>query len=60
MCWQNVSFLSNMKPQYCKIVFRDNTGPLIKERSREGELKIPWDLEKWKTSVFPCSITSSN
>ena len=30
------------------------------ERSREGGLKALCDLEKWKTSVFLCSITSLN
>ena len=41
MCWQNVSFLSKIKPKYCQIVFRVNIGPLIKERSSGGELKTP-------------------
>jgi len=30
------------------------------ERSRERGLKAPYDLEKWKNSVFPCLITSLN
>ena len=28
-----------MKPRYHKVVFRDNIGPPIGERSREGGLK---------------------
>jgi len=29
-------------------------------RSRRGGLNALCDLEKWKTSIFPCLITSPN
>jgi len=35
-------------------------GPPRAVRSKEGELKILCDLEKWNTSVLSCSTTSLN
>ena len=32
-------------------------GPPRADKSRGGGLNAPWDLEKWKMSVFPCSTT---
>jgi len=34
-----MSFLLNIKPRYHQVVFRDNIGLLIEERSRGGGLK---------------------
>jgi len=35
-------------------------GPPIGVKFSGGGLKTPCDLEKWNTSVFPCSTTSLN
>jgi len=32
-------------------------GPPKADKLRRGGLNTPWDLEKQKTSVFPCSTT---
>jgi len=43
-----------MKPRYFHESLGQSIGPLIGERSREGGLKRPWDLLKWKISVLEC------
>jgi len=46
-----------MKPKYFQVSLGRKIGPPIGERSKGGGLKEPWDLLKWKTSVFECSMT---
>ena len=46
-----------MKPKYLHISLGSKTGPPMEDKSRGGGLNTSWDLEKWKTSVFPCSTT---
>jgi len=41
-----------LKPRYLQVFFGMSEEPPIDDRSRGRGLKIPWDLEKWKTSVF--------
>ena len=60
MYCQNDSFLSKMKPRYSHVSLGFNKGPPSTERLRGGGLKVPQDLEKWKTSVFPCSKMRPN
>jgi len=45
-----------MKPKHFQVSFGSSIGPLIGERSKEGGLKTPCDLLKWKISVFTCSM----
>jgi len=49
-----------MKPRYLQVYLGRSKGPLIKDRSSGGGLKAPRALEKWKTSVLPCSIMRPN
>jgi len=49
-----------MKPRYLQVSFGMSEGLPIADRSRGGGLKMPWDLEKWKTSVFECSTRRPN
>jgi len=45
-----------MNPRYLQESLGRSIGPPIGVRSRGGGLKGPWDLSKWKISVFECSI----
>jgi len=49
-----------MKSRYLQIGLGSNMGPPSGVRSNDGGLNAPCDLEKWKTSVLPCSITRLN
>jgi len=49
-----------MKPKYYQVVLGHNTNPPKGVRLREEGLKLPYNLEKWNTSIFPCSIISPN
>ena len=43
-----------MKPRYFQVSLGCKVGPPIGNRSRGRRLKIPYDLLKWKISVFTC------
>ena len=38
-------------------IFGSRMRPPKTDKLREGGLNTPWDLEKWKMSVFPCFTT---
>ena len=44
-----------MKPRYLHISLGISKRLPISNKLRGEELKTPYDLEKWKTFVFPCS-----
>jgi len=45
-----------MKLKYFQVSLGCKIGPPIGERSNRGGLKTPYNLLKWKFSVFACSI----
>ena len=49
-----------MNPRYFPESLEWRMGPLVWLRLRGGRLKILYNLEKWKISVFPYSITRPN
>jgi len=49
-----------MNPRYFHELLGQRIGPSIDERSRGGELNVPWDLLKWNVSVFKYSMLSPN
>jgi len=53
-------FLSKMNLRYFQVLFGHNIGPSKEDRSKEEGLKFLVDLEKWKTSDFPCLTISLN
>ena len=46
-----------MNPKYFQVSLGCKNRPPIGDKSRGGGLKGLWDLLKWKTSVFECSMT---
>ena len=52
-----MSFQSKIKPKYLHVSLGSRTEPPMEDKSRGGGLNAPWDLEKWKMSVFPYSTT---
>ena len=49
-----------INPRYHQVSLGWRIGPLTWLRSNGGGSKIPYDLEKWKISVFPCLTMSPN
>ena len=49
-----------MNPRYFHVFLGIRIGPPMEERLREGRVKRPCDLLKWKTSVFKCSTIRPN
>ena len=60
MCCQRESFLSKMNLRYFQVFFGYKIGSSSRLRSKGERLKFFVDLEKCKTSDFPCSIVSLN
>ena len=55
-----MNFQSKKKPRYYYVVLERSIGPPKAVRSKEEELKMPYNLQKQNTLVLPCSTTSLN
>ena len=49
-----------MNSKYLQEFLGYKIGPPMGERSKERELNTPYNLEKWKTSVFKCLTKRPN